>query len=136
MVLLKRSPGSDAEKYICETLKGSNFSKDDISLINPIFGTFINDCPIRQETVTASQLEKQGKILTYILKKCLDNFDRTLVCIDCAQFIDDSSWEVLDVFSNDPRASVVLAYRPQNEGSRVSVHFNTVGFFPCSESPL
>ena len=103
-----------------ETLKGSNFSKDDLSLINPIFGTYINDRPIRQENMTDSQLEKQGQILTHILNKCLGNFERTLVCIDCAQFIDDLSWEVLDVFSNDPRASVVLAYRPQNEGSRVS----------------
>ena len=116
----ERSPGSESEKLIMETLKGSNFSKDDLSLINPIFGTYINDRPIRQENMTDSQLEKQGQILTHILNKCLGNFERTLVCIDCAQFIDDLSWEVLDVFSNDPRASVVLAYRPQNEGSRVS----------------
>lgn len=115
-----RSPGSEAEKFITETLKDAKFSKDDISLINPIFGTFINDSPIQQENLTDSQLVKQGQILTYILDKCLANFERTLVCIDCAQFIDDSSWEVLDVFSNDPRASIVLAYRPQNEGSRVS----------------
>ena len=45
--------------------------------------------------------------------KCLDNFERTLICVDCAQFIDSASWKLLSFFANDSRASIVLAYRPQ-----------------------
>ena len=110
-----RSPGSEAERSILETLKGAPFSKDDLALINPIFGTYLNNKPISQSDLTRSgAIEKQGQVMAHILSKCLDNFDRSLVCIDCAQFIDDLSWAVLDKFSNDKRASIVMAYRPQS----------------------
>ena len=117
-----RSPGSEAEHSILETLKGAPFSKDDLALINPIFGTYLSNKPIDQSDVNRSgAIEKQGQVIAHILSKCLDNFDRSLVCIDCAQFIDDLSWAVLDKFSNDPRASIVMAYRPQSHTVRLTL---------------
>jgi class 3 adenylate cyclase/tetratricopeptide (TPR) repeat protein len=112
--LVDRGPGSEAEAAILETLKGSKFSADDQTLLNPIFGTFINNKPLQQSQVNlTASLERQCDLIQYIMGKCLDNFERTLICVDCAQFIDSASWKLLSFFANDSRASIVLAYRPQ-----------------------
>lgn len=108
-----RSPGSDAEFSIKEALQNSKYSKEEMELMNPIFGTFMNDKLVYQDDLTDSQIEKQSEMVDYMINKALDNFDRTLICIDCAQFIDSRSWRSLDHFANDKRASIVLAYRPQ-----------------------
>ena len=85
---IDRSPNSYAERAILETLKGSKYTKDDYNLINPIFGTFINGSTMHQSQITlAKDVDLQSEIIEYIMGKCLDNFERSLILIDCAQVI-------------------------------------------------
>jgi class 3 adenylate cyclase len=111
---IDRSPNSFAERAILETLKGSKYSRDDYDLINPIFGTYINGRAMRQSQIKLDRdVNLQSEMIEYIMSKCLDNFERSLILIDCAQFIDSMSWKVLNHFANDHRASIVVSYRPQ-----------------------
>ena len=83
---IDRSPNSYAERAILETLKGSKYTKDDYDLINPIFGTYINGSTMHQSQITlAKDVDLQTEIIQYIMSKCLDNFERYLILIDCAQ---------------------------------------------------
>lgn len=111
---IDRSPNSFAEKAILETLQGSKYSKDNYDLINPIFGTYINGKAMYQSQIKLTKdIDLQSEMIQYIMNKCLDNFERSLILIDCAQFIDSMSWKVLNHFANDSRASIVVSYRPQ-----------------------
>ena len=83
---IDRSPNSFAERAILETLKGSKYSRDDYDLINPIFGTYINGRAMRQSQIKLDRdVNLQSEMIEYIMSKCLDNFERSLILIDCAQ---------------------------------------------------
>ena len=87
-----------------------------------IFGTYINGKAMRQSQIKLDKdVNLQSEMIEYIMSKCLDNFERSLILIDCAQvnlssnlaqlktflfqFIDSMSWKVLNHFANDHRAS-------------------------------
>ena len=83
---IDRSPNSFAERAILETLQGSKYSRENYDLINPIFGTYINGKAMRQSQIKLDKdVNLQSEMIEYIMSKCLDNFERSLILIDCAQ---------------------------------------------------
>ena len=83
---IDRSPNSFAERAILDTLRGSKYNKEDYELINPIFGTYINGRAMRQSQIKLDKdVNLQSEMIEYIMSKCLDNFERSLILIDCAQ---------------------------------------------------
>ena len=83
---IDRSPNSFAERTNLETLRRSKYNKEDYELINPIFGTYINGRAMRQSQIKLDKdVNLQSEMIEYIMSKCLDNFERSLILIDCAQ---------------------------------------------------
>ena len=90
---IDRSPNSFAERAILDTLRGSKYNKEDYELINPIFGTYINGRAMRQSQIKLDKdVNLQSEMIEYIMSKCLDNFERSLILIDCAQVYIGSIW--------------------------------------------